>query len=130
MTLHNRDEIGRLGLRVGDRVMIQRAGDVIPQVVANLTAETPRTPYAFPDTCPGRGSEAVAAEGEVDVRCTGGPFARPSTSGCVIRQPRGDGHRGTRKSIREFSSSCSAAISIAVSFSPKSPFCSSDFGFF
>ncbi len=76
VTLHNRDEIGRLGLRVGDRVILQRAGDVIPQVVDNLTREEPREPYQFPDHCPkeygGCGSEAVAEEGEVDVRCTGG----------------------------------------------------------
>ncbi|GIX20282.1 MAG: DNA ligase [Erythrobacter sp.] len=72
VTLHNRDEIARLGLRVGDRVVIQRAGDVIPQVVENLTREEPRAPFVFPDHCPECGSEAVAEEGEVDVRCTGG----------------------------------------------------------
>jgi DNA ligase (NAD+) len=72
VTLHNRDEIGRLGLRPGDRVRIQRAGDVIPQVVENLTRDEPRPPYVFPDHCPMCDSEAVAEEGEVDVRCTGG----------------------------------------------------------
>ncbi|MEO7277010.1 MAG: NAD-dependent DNA ligase LigA, partial [Sphingomicrobium sp.] len=72
VTLHNRDEIKRLGLRVGDRVRIQRAGDVIPQVVENLTRDKPREPYRFPDHCPQCQSEAVAEEGEVDVRCTGG----------------------------------------------------------
>ena len=72
VTLHNRDEIERLGLRVGDRVRIQRAGDVIPQVVENLTRSEPRPPFVFPDHCPECGSEAVAEEGEVDVRCTGG----------------------------------------------------------
>ncbi|MDP9055788.1 MAG: NAD-dependent DNA ligase LigA, partial [Pseudomonadota bacterium] len=72
VTLHNRDEIARLGLRVGDRVQLQRAGDVIPQVVDNLTRNTPRDDYVFPDHCPECGSEAVAEEGEVDVRCTGG----------------------------------------------------------
>jgi DNA ligase (NAD+) len=72
VTLHNRDEIARLGLRVGDRVVIQRAGDVIPQVVENLTREASRDPYPFPDHCPECASEAVAEEGEVDVRCTGG----------------------------------------------------------
>ena len=72
VTLHNRDEIARLGLRVGDRIVLQRAGDVIPQVVDNLTREEPRAAYAFPDHCPECGSEAVAEEGEVDVRCTGG----------------------------------------------------------
>ena len=72
VTLHNRDEIQRLGLRVGDRVRIQRAGDVIPQVVENLTRDEPRPAYLFPDRCPECGSEAVSEEGEVDVRCTGG----------------------------------------------------------
>ena len=72
VTLHNRDEIARLGVRPGDRVVVQRAGDVIPQVVENLTREVTRDPYAFPDHCPECGSEAVAEEGEVDVRCTGG----------------------------------------------------------
>lgn len=72
VTLHNRDEIGRLGVRPGDRVVVQRAGDVIPQVVENLTRDEPRDPYVFPDHCPVCGSEAVAEEGEVDVRCTGG----------------------------------------------------------
>jgi len=72
VTLHNRDEIARLGLRIGDRVRIQRAGDVIPQVVENLTRDEKREPYHFPDHCPECQSEAVAEEGEVDVRCTGG----------------------------------------------------------
>lgn len=72
VTLHNRDEIARLGLRVGDRLVLQRAGDVIPQVVDNLTREVVREPYPFPDHCPECQSEAVAEEGEVDVRCTGG----------------------------------------------------------
>ncbi len=72
VTLHNRDEIERLGLRIGDRVRIQRAGDVIPQVIENLTRDEPRPTYVFPEHCPECGSEAVAEEGEVDVRCTGG----------------------------------------------------------
>ncbi len=72
VTLHNRDEIARLGVRIGDRVVIQRAGDVIPQVVENLTRESQGEPYAFPNHCPECQSEAVAEEGEVDVRCTGG----------------------------------------------------------
>jgi DNA ligase (NAD+) len=72
VTLHNRDEIARLGVRPGDRVVLQRAGDVIPQVVDNLTREEERPAYAFPDHCPQCHSEAVAEEGEVDVRCTAG----------------------------------------------------------
>jgi DNA ligase (NAD+) len=72
VTLHNRDEIARLGIRPGDRVIVQRAGDVIPQIVDNLTRDVDRTAFNFPDHCPECGSEAVAEEGEVDVRCTGG----------------------------------------------------------
>ncbi|MGZ8312784.1 MAG: NAD-dependent DNA ligase LigA [Allosphingosinicella sp.] len=71
-TLHNKDEIERLGVRVGDRVLIQRAGDVIPQVLENRTPKAARLAYAFPTQCPQCGSDAVREEGEVDVRCTGG----------------------------------------------------------
>jgi DNA ligase (NAD+) len=72
VTLHNADEIGRLGVRPGDRVVVQRAGDVIPQVVENLTRDEAREAYVFPDHCPVCQSEAVREEGEVDFRCTGG----------------------------------------------------------
>jgi DNA ligase (NAD+) len=72
VTLHNADEIARLGVRPGDRIVVQRAGDVIPQVVDNLTRNEERPPFVYPDHCPVCGSEAVREEGEVDIRCTGG----------------------------------------------------------
>ncbi|MGE0339903.1 MAG: NAD-dependent DNA ligase LigA [Xanthobacteraceae bacterium] len=72
-TLHNEDEIERLGVRVGDTVTIQRAGDVIPQVLG-VVEDKPRgkKQYEFPKTCPICGSHAVREDGEVDRRCTGG----------------------------------------------------------
>ena len=71
-TLHNADEIERLGVRPGDRVVLQRAGDVIPQIVENLTRDEAREPWHFPTHCPVCDSAAEREEGEVDYRCTGG----------------------------------------------------------
>ncbi len=73
-TLHNADEIARKDIRVGDTVFIQRAGDVIPQVVAVLAEKRPAdsTPYRFPRQCPACGSRLAREEGEVDAVCTGG----------------------------------------------------------
>jgi len=73
-TLHNEDEIGRKDIRVGDTVVIQRAGDVIPQVVRVITDKRPptSTEYAFPQRCPRCDSDAVRPEGEAIRRCTGG----------------------------------------------------------
>jgi DNA ligase (NAD+) len=71
-TLHNADEIERLGVAPGDRVLVQRAGDVIPQIVENLTPDPAREPWVFPHACPECGSAAEREEGEVVYRCTGG----------------------------------------------------------
>ena len=73
-TLHNEDEIARKDIRIGDHVMIQRAGDVIPQVVAPVLEKRPKdsAPFIFPDRCPVCGSHAVREDGEVARRCTGG----------------------------------------------------------
>ncbi len=79
-TLHNEDEIARKDIRIGDWVTIQRAGDVIPQVLGFLPEKRPAdaVPYKFPDICPVCGSHAVREQnektGKLDAvrRCTGG----------------------------------------------------------
>ena len=73
-SLHNQDEIERKDIREGDHVIVQRAGDVIPQVVRVIAEKRPAKShaYAFPETCPECGSIAVREDGEVARRCTGG----------------------------------------------------------
>ena len=75
-TLHNEDEARRKDVRVGDTVIVRRAGDVIPEVVSVLLDK--RTgdpaPFTMPHVCPVCGSTAVREEGEADYRCTGGLF--------------------------------------------------------
>ncbi len=75
-TLHNQDEINRLGIKIGDSVIIRRAGDVIPQVVAVVLAERPADArdILFPTECPVCGSATERVEGEAVTRCTGGLF--------------------------------------------------------
>ena len=73
-TLHNEDYIAEKDIRLGDTVVIQRAGDVIPQVVEVVVDRRPADaePYRYPETCPACGSAAVRPEGEAIRRCTGG----------------------------------------------------------
>lgn len=71
-TLHNEDEIIRKDVRVGDTVVVQRAGDVIPQIVEVKQHAEHSIAYHFPDHCPVCGSPAVREEDEVARRCTGG----------------------------------------------------------
>lgn len=73
-TLHNSDEIQRLGVQIGDTVIVRRAGDVIPQVVSVVTERRPADarPVVFPSVCPVCGSATERAEEEAVVRCMGG----------------------------------------------------------
>jgi DNA ligase (NAD+) len=73
-TLHNEDYIVEKDIRIGDTVVVQRAGDVIPQVLEVIRSERPKgtSTYAFPNACPVCGSHAVREEGEVVWRCSGG----------------------------------------------------------
>ena len=68
-TLHNEDEIARLGLRIGDRVLVERSGDVIPKVVRVVGEGDERRPFEMPRRCPECGSRVVREEGEAVARC-------------------------------------------------------------
>jgi DNA ligase (NAD+) len=76
-TLHNQQEIDRKDVRVGDTVLIQKAGDVIPEIVQVVLSERPAgtTPYKLPANCPACGTELVRPEGEAVTRC-------PNRTGC------------------------------------------------
>ncbi len=76
-TLHNEDDIRRKDIRVGDTVLVHRAGEVIPQVIGPILSKRPpdAQAYSLPTTCPRCGSPVIRPEGEAMARCTGG-FAK------------------------------------------------------
>ncbi|MEL4407735.1 NAD-dependent DNA ligase LigA [Shewanella algae] len=93
-TLHNADEIARLGVKVGDTVIIRRAGDVIPQVVAVVPEKRPEDAkeIRFPEQCPVCGSQVERLEGEAVARCTGGLF-------CEAQRKEAIKHFASRKAL-------------------------------
>ena len=84
-TLHNADEINRLGVCVGDTVIVRRAGDVIPQIAKVVLEKRPQDaqPIVFPDRCPVCQSSVKRVEGEAVARCTGGLFCGAQTKEAI-----------------------------------------------
>ena len=84
-TLHNADEINRLGVCVGDTVIVRRAGDVIPQIAKVVLEKRPQDaqPIVFPDRCPVCQSSVKRIEGEAVARCTGGLFCGAQTKEAI-----------------------------------------------
>ena len=93
-TLHNMDEIQRLGVRIGDTVFVRRAGDVIPQVVKVVAERRPDNAreVQLPDACPVCQSDIVQIEGEVVARCSGGLF-------CPAQRKEAIRHYASRKAL-------------------------------
>ncbi|GAA5137600.1 NAD-dependent DNA ligase LigA [Thalassotalea piscium] len=93
-TLHNQDEITRLGIKVGDTVIIRRAGDVIPQIVSVVLERRPEDAkeITFPTECPVCQSSAIKVEGEAVLRCSGGLF-------CGAQRKEAIKHFSSRKAL-------------------------------
>ncbi|MGL4515822.1 MAG: NAD-dependent DNA ligase LigA [Shewanella sp.] len=93
-TLHNADEIARLGIKIGDTVIIRRAGDVIPQIVAIVPERRPEDAQTivFPEHCPVCGSLVERLEGEAVARCSGGLF-------CEAQRKEAIKHFASRKAL-------------------------------
>jgi DNA ligase (NAD+) len=93
-TLHNRDEIQRLGLKIGDTVIVRRAGDVIPQIVAVVESKRPASArdILFPSQCPVCGSPVEIVPGEVVARCDGGLI-------CPAQRKEAIKHFASRKAL-------------------------------
>lgn len=93
-TLHNADEIARLGVMIGDTVIIRRAGDVIPQVVAVVLEKRPdsASTVVFPEQCPVCSADIERIEGEAVARCTGGLF-------CAAQRKEAIKHFSSRKAL-------------------------------
>ena len=85
-TLHNGDEIERLGVCIGDTVIVRRAGDVIPQIVKVVLDKRPANaiPIVFPERCPVCQSSVIRAETEAVARCTGGLFCAAQTKEAIV----------------------------------------------
>ncbi|WP_028768435.1 NAD-dependent DNA ligase LigA [Shewanella fidelis] len=93
-TLHNADEVARLGVKIGDTIIIRRAGDVIPQIVAVVADKRPEDAkdIVFPPRCPVCESEVERVEGEAVARCTGGLF-------CEAQRKEAIKHFASRKAL-------------------------------
>ena len=85
-TLHNEEEARRKDVRIGDTVVVRRAGDVIPEVVSVVLDRRPEgtVPFSMPDACPVCGSAVGREEGEVDTRCTAGLFCSAQRKQAVL----------------------------------------------